>query len=69
PIVVQVAVPVSPFDDEEILSDKILRWEHRIYPQAVKWFVDGRIEVEGRKVFVREADYSKLPVVPSLEDF
>ncbi len=69
PIVVQVAVPVSPFEDEENLSDKILRWEHRIYPQAVKWFVDGRIEVEGRRVFVRGADYSKLPVVPSLEDF
>ncbi len=69
PIVVQAAVPVLPEDTESTLSERILKWEHRIYPQAVKWFVDGRVELNGRKVLVRGADYSKLPVVPSLEDF
>lgn len=69
PIVVQVAVPVSPEDTPETLADKVLKWEHRIYPQAVKWFVDGRVKVEGRKVVVDGADYSSLPVVPALEDF
>ncbi|WP_456455228.1 phosphoribosylglycinamide formyltransferase [Thermovibrio sp.] len=69
PIVVQCAVPVSPEDTPESLSEKVLPWEHRIYPQAVKWFVDGRVEVRGRKVYVKEADYSSLPVVPALEDF
>ncbi len=69
PIIVQAAVPVSPDDDERTLSEKVLQLEHKIYPQAVKWFVDGRIEVEGRRVKVRGADYSKLPVVPALEDF
>jgi len=69
PIVVQAAVPVSPDDTPESLSERILKWEHRIYPQAVKWFADGRVSVEGRKVLVEGADYSQLPVVPALEDF
>ncbi len=69
PIVVQCAVPVSPDDTPESLSWKVLSWEHRIYPQAVKWFVDGRVEVKGRRVFVKGANYSTLPVVPALEDF
>ncbi len=69
PIVVQAAVPVFPDDTPESLSEKILKWEHRIYPQAVKWFADGRVKLEGRKVLVEGADYSRLPVVPALEDF
>ena len=69
PIVVQVAVPVSPDETPETLADKLLKWEHRIYPQAVKWFADGKIKVEGRKVVVDGGDYGSLPVVPALEDF
>ncbi len=69
PIVIQVVVPVSPDETEESLSEKVLKWEHRIYPQAVKWFVDGRVRIEGRKVIVEGADYTRLPVVPALEDF
>ena len=68
-IIVQAAVPVSPDDTKETLSEKILRLEHKVYPQAVKWFVDGRIEIQGRKVIVKGANYTKLPVVPALEDF
>jgi phosphoribosylglycinamide formyltransferase-1 len=69
PIVVQCAVPVSPEDNPESLAEKVLKWEHRIYPQAVKWFTEGRVKIDGRKVVVEGADYSSLPVVPSLEDF
>ena len=67
--VVVDGVPVEPEDTEETLAERILRFEHRIYPQAVKWFVDGRVRVEGRKVVVEGADYSSLPVVPALEEF
>ena len=69
PIIVQVAVPVLPDDTPETLASRVLQFEHRIYPQAVKWFVDGRIEIKGRNVVVKDADYSSLSVVPALEDF
>lgn len=44
PIVVQAAVPVLAGDTEQTLSERVLAAEHRIYPQAVRWFVEGRIE-------------------------
>lgn len=47
PIVVQGAVPVLPGDSEESLAARVLQVEHRIYPQAVRWFVEGRIDLEG----------------------
>ncbi len=44
PIVIQGVVPVLAGDDEESLAARVLEVEHRIYPQAVRWFVEGRIE-------------------------
>ncbi|MGZ5038056.1 MAG: phosphoribosylglycinamide formyltransferase [Usitatibacter sp.] len=44
PVVVQGAVPVLADDDEERLAARVLAVEHRIYPQAVRWFVEGRVE-------------------------
>ncbi|MBT9595222.1 MAG: phosphoribosylglycinamide formyltransferase [Vitreoscilla sp.] len=46
PIVVQAVVPVLPGDDEQSLSDRVLVQEHRIYPLAVRWFVEGRLRTE-----------------------
>jgi phosphoribosylglycinamide formyltransferase-1 len=48
PIVAQEAVPVLPHDDEAALSARILAVEHRIYPAALRWAVEGRLRVEGR---------------------
>jgi phosphoribosylglycinamide formyltransferase-1 len=45
PIVIQAAVPVLPDDDENRLASRVLAEEHRIYPQAVRWFVEGRLSV------------------------
>jgi phosphoribosylglycinamide formyltransferase-1 len=53
PIIVQKSVPVKDDDDEESLSARILRQEHRMYPLAVKLFAEGRLRIEGRKVMVR----------------
>jgi phosphoribosylglycinamide formyltransferase-1 len=47
PIVAQGAVPVLAGDDEERLAARVLEVEHRIYPQAVRWFVEQRIEFDG----------------------
>jgi phosphoribosylglycinamide formyltransferase 1 len=46
PIVIQAAVPVRPDDDEATLGARVLRQEHRIYPQAVRWFLEGRLAVD-----------------------
>ncbi|MFW5867990.1 MAG: phosphoribosylglycinamide formyltransferase [Armatimonadota bacterium] len=50
PIVIQAAVPVVPGDTEDSLAARILQQEHRIYPQAIQWFAEGRMRVEGRTV-------------------
>jgi phosphoribosylglycinamide formyltransferase-1 len=50
PVIIQAAVPVSQDDTEETLSEKILKLEHKIYPEAIRLFSERKIEVEGRKV-------------------
>ncbi|NLO07946.1 MAG: phosphoribosylglycinamide formyltransferase [candidate division WS1 bacterium] len=52
PIIVQAAVPVLPDDTEETLGPRILEQEHRIYPQAIQWYAEGRLKVEGRRVIL-----------------
>jgi phosphoribosylglycinamide formyltransferase 1 len=53
PIVLQSAVPVMPGDTEATLSERILAEEHRIYPEAVRLFAEGRLQIEGRRVRIR----------------
>ena len=53
-IVLQAAVPVEADDTEETLAERILAEEHRIYPEAIRLFAEGRILVEGRRVRIRE---------------
>jgi phosphoribosylglycinamide formyltransferase 1 len=50
PVILQAAVPVSPDDTEESLSERILRMEHRIYPEAIRLYAEGRLRMEGRTV-------------------
>ncbi|PWT72542.1 MAG: phosphoribosylglycinamide formyltransferase [Proteobacteria bacterium] len=52
PIVVQAAVPVLPDDSEESLAARVLQQEHRILPQAVRWFLEGRLRVESNRVLI-----------------
>ena len=52
PIIVQAVVPVLPGDDERSLAARILEQEHRIYPQAIQWFAQGRLSLRGRTVVV-----------------
>jgi phosphoribosylglycinamide formyltransferase-1 len=46
PIVIQAAVPVLDGDDEATLAARVLRQEHRIYPQAVRWFASDRLRLD-----------------------
>jgi phosphoribosylglycinamide formyltransferase 1 len=52
PIIAQAAVPVLAGDTEETLTARILRQEHRLYPQVVRWFGEGRVRETGGKVAV-----------------
>lgn len=69
PVIIQAAVPILPQDTEETLSERILSFEHRIYPQAIKWILESRVIIDGRKAIVENARYGTLPVNPQLEDF
>jgi len=52
PIVLQSAVPVLPEDTEEMLSGRILVEEHRLFPEAIRLFAEGRVRIVGRRVVV-----------------
>ena len=54
PIVLQAAVPVRQDDTEASLSDRILAEEHRIYPEAIRLFAEGRLRLEDRRVRILE---------------
>jgi phosphoribosylglycinamide formyltransferase-1 len=55
PIIIQAVVPVYEDDTPETLSARILKEEHRIYPQAIQYYAEGRIVIEGRRVFIRNS--------------
>jgi len=56
PIILQAVVPVYQNDTEESLSERILKEEHKIYPESVRLFFEGRLEVRRRRVFIRESE-------------
>lgn len=59
PIVIQAAVPVRAGDTEETLAARVLRQEHVIYPRAARWFLDGRLVIEGDRVRVKGEEANK----------
>ena len=54
PIILQAVVPVLDDDDATTLGTRILQQEHRIYPMAVRWFAQNRLQLEGNRVRVLE---------------
>jgi phosphoribosylglycinamide formyltransferase-1 len=52
PIILQAVVPVMQDDTEETLAARILVEEHKIYPESVRLFFEGKLEVRGRCVFI-----------------
>ena len=62
PIVLQSVVPVLPDDTEATLAARVLATEHRIYPQAVSWFVRGLLRIDG--ALVRQVDGAAQQLLP-----
>jgi phosphoribosylglycinamide formyltransferase-1 len=54
PIVMQSVVPVMAGDDAGTLAARVLATEHRIYPQSVRWFVEGSLHIEQGVVLQRD---------------
>lgn len=69
PIIIQAVVPLQPEETEETLAARILKEEHRVLSQAVRWIAQGRVKVEGRKVTITGAKKTEKQslINPSLE--
>jgi phosphoribosylglycinamide formyltransferase-1 len=69
PIIIQAVVPVFADDTEETLGARILKQEHRIYPQAIQLYAENRLRVVGRKVLVDGSakDENQVLIQPPLE--
>lgn len=65
PIIMQAAVPVYADDTEARLRARILDQEHRIYPAAIKLFVEGRVQVEGRTIRLQDEAKSEQALLRS----
>ena len=52
PVVIQAEVPVLANDTEDALAERVLHQEHVIYPTAIAWYIDGRLEVNGNTVLL-----------------
>ncbi|WP_303785461.1 phosphoribosylglycinamide formyltransferase [Azovibrio restrictus] len=64
PVVIQAAVPVLDEDDEASLAARVLAQEHVIYPRAVRWFVEGRLRLEGGRVRLQGAQQAGVLLAP-----
>ncbi|MCE3265059.1 MAG: phosphoribosylglycinamide formyltransferase [Pseudoduganella sp.] len=52
PLVDQVSVPILPGDSADVLAARVLEQEHVMYPRAIRWFIEGRLQVEDGKVTI-----------------
>ena len=67
-IIIQAAVPVQEGDDEESLASRVLEQEHKIYPQAIRWLIEGRIKIEkGRVKLDAPSRMGRVLVSPEIE--
>ncbi len=54
PIILQASVPVFNNDTLESLKQRILKMEHKIYPEAIRLVLENKYRIEGRKVVVED---------------
>jgi phosphoribosylglycinamide formyltransferase-1 len=67
PVIIQAAVPVLDDDSEETLAARVLAQEHRIYPQAVRWFAEDRLQlVDGRVRIAGAGDNGAVLIAPEV---
>ncbi|MDH5650033.1 MAG: phosphoribosylglycinamide formyltransferase [Gammaproteobacteria bacterium] len=52
PVIIQAAVPVKKTDTTKTLAARVLEQEHRIYPMAIRWIAQKRLQILGNKVLL-----------------
>ena len=68
PIIAQAAVPVHVNDDADSLAARILTAEHQLYPQAVRWIAENRVNIHNEKAFIASGQDHPAPVLnPTLD--
>ena len=63
PVIIQAAVPVLDGDSEDDLAARILIQEHRIYPQAVRWFAEGKVSLDNGRVRLAETQSNQAALI------
>jgi len=64
PVIIQAAVDVQPGDNPELLAQRVLHEEHRIYPMAIRWLIEDRLTIQNGEVHLD----GKLQPVQGLTD-
>ena len=67
PIVIQAAVPVLADDTADTLAARVLQQEHRIYPQALRWFAEDRLTLRDNRVIITAARASTALTHPEID--
>ena len=70
PVIIQAAVPVLPDDTADTLRARIIQQEHRIFPEAIRLYAEGKLEWRGDKLVVHgaEADAQAALVNPPIPE-
>ncbi|MBL4762063.1 MAG: phosphoribosylglycinamide formyltransferase [Gammaproteobacteria bacterium] len=50
PVVLQAELPILPNDNAEALAQRVLKQEHKMYPQVIRWFAENRLSTAGNTV-------------------
>lgn len=66
PIIIQAAVPIHPEDQPSTLGGRILKEEHKLYPQAIRWFAENRLKVEHERVTLISRNNDNAPLHASI---
>lgn len=59
PIILQEAVPVYDDDTVDTLAERVLAVEHRLYVKAVQYYLAGRLQIRGRRVYITDGEGGK----------
>ncbi len=62
PVVIQARVPVNADDTPGSLAARVLEQEHRIYPQAIRWFAEGRLSLQGGRACLDDEPLTSEPL-------